>query len=310
VNTDVFAEWLRRQGHHVERTVSSYWFDQGPRTYQAFPYHWLIEPRHDELVDFLRRTRGIGLRFSTPLTASEGQISYHAVYEDRPYDLECLGKWARKNVRRGLRSCTVEPISWERLAEDGWGLQADTLDRQGRELHLSPEIWQRRCMSASDLPGFEAWGALVEGRLAASVITFTLDDYVYMLYQQCHRDYLANHVNNALSYTVSEAIMERSTIRGILYGLHSLDAPPSVDEFKFRMGYSAKAVRQRVVFHPLLRPLFNDMTHRLLRAGLARRPGSSGLAKAEGLVRFYLSGKKPLSQQAWPSPLLDAGQET
>jgi hypothetical protein len=309
MNAEIFAEWLRRQGHRVERTSSSYWFDQGPRTYQAFPYHWIIDPSRDELADFLRRSRAIGLRFSSPLAAEEGQISYHAVYENKPYGLESLGKWARKNVRRGLRGCVVEPLTWEQLATDGWALQADTLDRQGRELRLGPERWRQRCMAASDLPGFEAWGASVAGHLAASVITFTLDDYVYMLYQQCHRDYLANHVNNALSFVVTQTIMERPTTYGILYGLHSLDAPSSVDEFKFRMGYTAKPVRQRVVFHPHLRTLFNKTTYRLLHLASSKRPGSPGLAKTEGMMRFYLEGKKPLSQQSWPSPLLEVGQE-
>jgi hypothetical protein len=271
--------------------------------YQAFPYHWLISPAEEELVGFLRRAGGIGLRYSTPVEAAEGQISYHAVHEYPTYGLEQLGKWARKNVRRGLRNCVVEPISFDRLAGEGWRLQADTLDRQGRELRLEEGSWRRRCKAAGELDGFEAWGALVDGKLAASVITFRMDDYVYMLYQQCLREYLPEHVNNALSYTVTKAMIERRGVTGILYGLHSLDAPPSVDEFKFRMGYRAKAVRQRAFFHPAFRPLFNSGTHSVLKQTLKARPGSAALAKAEGLVRFYLAGKLPLEQQTWPQVL-------
>lgn len=34
---EVFAEWLRRQGHRVVRTRSPYWFDAGPRGFVEVP---------------------------------------------------------------------------------------------------------------------------------------------------------------------------------------------------------------------------------------------------------------------------------
>ncbi len=303
MNAEVFAEWLRRQGHYVVQTESSYWYDAGPRVYQAFPYHWLIEPSDDELAQFMRDHRVVGLRYSTPLDSAPGRVSYHAIYEKPSYGLDLLGKWARKNVRRGLRSCSVEPLSLERLAEEGWALQLDTLDRQRRLQGCRPEEWQRRCLAASELPGFEGWGALVDGHLAASVITFLMDDCCYMLFQQSLRQYLGEKVNNALTYLVTETMVNRPAVRSILYGLHSLDAPPSVDEFKFRMGYVARPVRQRVVFHPRLRLLFNSTSHSVLRQLLRWQPDHLTLSKMEGLVRFYLEGRRPTSEQQWPDPL-------
>ncbi len=300
---EIFAEWLLRQGHKVIKTPSSYWADFGPRVFQSFPYHWVIEPDEDELIGLLYGHKALGLRYSSPVSASHGTASYHAVYEAPSYDYENLGKWARKNVRRGLDHCSVEPISFERLADEGFSLQTDTLARQGRKLDIEKNVWQTRCLSAKDLPGFEAWGALVDGRLAASLITFQMGDWCYMLYQQCHRDYLAKRVNNALSFVVTKTMIDRPEIKAILYGLHSLDAPPSVDEFKFRMGYIAKPVRQRVVFHPWLRPLMNDASHALLRAGLKLKPGHPTLSKAEGMLRFYLQGRLPLEKQPLPPPL-------
>lgn len=302
---DVFAEWLRRQGHVVKRTASSYWFDQGPRTYQAFPYHWVLTIPDAELNGFLRETQSIGLRYSAPVESSLGRISYHAVFEGDTYFFDSLGKWARKNVRRGLKNSSVESITFDRLADEGWALQLDTLSRQGRDLEVSGEIWRRRCIAAKDLPGFEAWGAMVDGRLAASVITFQMDDCAYMLYQQCHREYLADHVNNALSFVVTQTMVERPQIRSILYGLHSLDAPASVDEFKFRMGYTAKPVRQRVVFHPWLSPLFNSASHATVRQLRRWQPENPTLAKTEGMMRFYLEGRRPLSEQTWPEVLAE-----
>ncbi len=300
---DVFAEWLRCQGQQVLRTPSTYWHSQGPRVFQAFPYHWIIRPSEEELSSLLREHGIIAVRHSTALDAPLGCLSYHAVYEKPTYNLEDLGEFARRNVRRGLRNCAVEQVPFELLAREGWTLQHDTLERQGRQVRVSQQDWRRRCESAATLPGFEAWGALVEGALAASVITFQMGDCCYILYPQSRREFLPARVNNALSFAVTKALTARSSVRTIFYGLHSLDAPASVDEFKLRMGYTAKPVRQRVVFNPQWAPVFNPVTHALLKFMKRLRPGNPTLSKAEGMVRFYIEGKRPIERQRMPEPL-------
>jgi hypothetical protein len=75
MNAEIFARWLRRQGHHVVRTPSSYWFDAGPRVFQAFPYHWIIQPSQKELRELMRRQGTVALRYSTPFAAPDGMVS-------------------------------------------------------------------------------------------------------------------------------------------------------------------------------------------------------------------------------------------
>lgn len=309
MNAENFAEWLRRQGYRVVRTPSSYWYEVSPRVYQAFPYHWVMQPPEDELSRFLRQNRAIGLRYSTSVDRPMGCISYHAVYDQPSYTLDGLDRRSRQNIRSGFKNCRVELISFERLAKDGWSLEKDTLDRQRRHVNLKEETWRQRCMAAADLPGFEAWGALVDGRLAASLLTFQMEDCCEMISQQCHRDYLRARVNNALSFVVTQTMVSRTSIQSIFYALHSLDAPASVDEFKFRMGYTAKPVRQRVVFHPWLAPVFNRASHAIVKQLLRRYPGHPTLAKAEGMLRFYLEGKRPLNEQNWPECLTHRKKE-
>jgi len=304
MNADIFAEWLRRRGRLVVRTASSYWHSEGVRALQAFPYHWTVHPSEDELEQLLKDNHALSLRYSTSTDAPLGYLSYHTVLETRRYEIENLGKWARKNVRRGLRSCSVEPISFQDLAEKGWDLQCDTLARQGRSCKVRREDWSALCLSAAALPGFEAWGGLVQGQLAASVIAFRMQDCCYMLYQQCLQEYLTSHVNNALGFAVTQALLRRDDVNSVFYSLHSLDAPPSVDEFKFRLGFSPKPVRQRVVFHPLCAPFINPITHAFVRAAKALRPGSPFFAKTEGMLRFYIEGKRSLNQQMRNAPFL------
>lgn len=304
MNAEIFAEWLCRQGYKVVKTPSSYWFEAGPRVFQAFPYHWVISPGEEELNEFMLEQKALALRYSTPQTAPVGSLSYHVVLENTQYLLDNLPKKARHDVKKGLSLASIEPISLSRLASEGWNLRRETLVRQGR-LDAETELdWRRLCLSAEDLNGFEAWGAIVHGKLVAALLAFLCDDYFCILYHQSLTDHLSFGVNNALAFVVtSDAIKRLDGKMRVFYGLHSLDAPPSVDEFKFRMGYTARPVRQRVVFHPWVRPFINPASHVLLRAGLRLTPGSPALSKAEGMLRFYLQGRLPLSEQSLPPPL-------
>ena len=92
-------------------------------------------------------------------------------------------------------------------------------------------------------------GAFADGQVVASLMAFTCEDCCVGLSQQSLTGYLDKRVNNALYYAFAHEVMARPGIHRIFMGLHSLDAPASVDEFKFRMNFTPKPVRQRVVFH-------------------------------------------------------------
>lgn len=305
MGAEVFAEWLRRQGYHVVRTASSYWYDAGWRVYQAFPYHWLIEPSDDELAEMLRAHHAIALRYSTPLGAPHGKLSYHVVCQG-PYALASLTRQARQGVKKGLDYVSVEPVSMRRMADEGWKLRRETLERQGRTRAETEEWWRTLCLSAEGLPGFEAWGAIHEGEMVASFLAFVCDDCYLLPHEQSATDHLPFRVNNALFFAVTQQALARSNIRRVFFCLQSLDAPCSVDEFKFRMGYSAVAVRQRVVFHPQLAPVAQThVGYAAVRRLAEHYPGQVTWTKAEGMLRFFQEGNLALTQQHAPEVLID-----
>jgi hypothetical protein len=303
MNAEIYAEWLRRQGHRIVRSASSYWHSEGMRIFQAFPHHWLIEPSERELRELTSSHGALALRYSMPANMPSnmpanmppkmgpGTGSYHTVCTTLDYGFESMGAKTRHNTRRALRECTVGPISFDRYEEEGWELRVDTLARQQRRLHESKNEWRRRCRAAVDLEGFEVWAAEVEGRLAATLLIFRMHDWYYLLYQQCHRSYLSKHVNNALTFSVTATVFQRPGVQGIYYGMRSLDAPASVDEFKFHMGYQRRPVRQRIVFHPAAIPFVNRFSLKLLT--LARRfsPRQRWLAKAQAMFGVSLAEK-------------------
>lgn len=299
---EVFSNWLRRQGYQIYKTKSSYWYNAAPHVLQAFPYGWLINPSEEELVNLQNQAGALAVRYSAPLDAKQGMASYHVVLTP-PYSLEMLRSQARNAVKRGLQNAQVEEISFQRLASEGWLLQRDTLERQNRLKSMKQSEWEKICLSAEGLPGFKVWAATVADELASILITCQIEDTYYVPYAASHRKFLNLYVNNALFYQATCNMLKTDGINSIFFSLHSLDAPESVNEFKFRMGFQAKAVRQCVFFHPLARPFINDLSYKIISALANRYPESSFFPKTLGMISYYQKGKLPLEEQKWPKEM-------
>lgn len=308
MNAEIFAEWMSRRGHRVFRTASSYWYEAGPHVLQAFPYHWLISPSEEEIHNLTVSHGIISVRYSALLNSPVGKISYHIILHN-PYNVEMLRPQVRNDVEHGLDHCRVERISFERLATEGWTLQRDTLDRHRRLKSMTREEWEQLCHSASDLPGFETWAAFSEGELAAAVIICQINDTWCMPYTLSHGNFLKDHVNDALFFTVSCNLLSRENAEGIFLTVQSLDDPSAVGDFELRMGLVPRPVRQIVDFHPWFRPLATTATHKLCKSLLQINHQASVLTKAEGMLRFYIEGRQPIMKQHLPTCLLSGGEK-
>jgi hypothetical protein len=304
MNPETYAEWLRRQGHKVVQTRSSFWHSSALRVFQAFPYHRLIEPSEMELAELFSRHGAVAIRYALPPDCAAGCLSYAIASDGNHYSLEQLGHRTRKNVRRGLRNCTVEPISIERLVEEAWNLRRDTLSRQGRYLKVTEESWRNGYLAAADLPGFQAWGAYVNNRIGAYLVTFRMEDCICVVDQQSHREYLDLNVNNAITFVMTETALAEPGVKSVFYGVESLDAPPSVSEFKFRMGYRAHPIRQRVVFCPHLSAFANQFSYRVLSLLSTWLPADRRLSKAKGMLRIFLAEKNLSAKDRLAGPAL------
>jgi hypothetical protein len=289
----VLREWFQRRGLRTYQSPSSSWCEAGPGVLQAIPYHAVVRPDRDELRALFGQSRAIAVRYSAPIDAPRGKPSYHVIGRPESVVEEALGKKARYDVRRGLARATVEPIALSRLAAEGWQLRLDTLRRQNRVREESEAWWQKLCTAAEGLPGFEAWGAIAkDGSLAASLLAFSAADSWSILYQQSLTLHLGDGVNAALALACSRSAFGRYPGVTVFYGLESLTAPASVDEFKFRIGFERAAVRQVVVFHPLAGPLVNRASYAVLRWLAQLAPHSALLPRAAGLCRFHIEGRR------------------
>jgi hypothetical protein len=287
MNPEIFAEFLTRQGHHIVKTEMCYWYNAQPGFYFYFPYHRLIRPSEEELKRILWGERCIGIRFFVPIDGV-GKSSYAIVCSDKNYDLPVLESKSRNQTRRGLENFEIKKISFSELAQLGNPLNVDTLTRQGRNPHAWNENrWKLYCDATDGLDGFEAWGAFTGGKLASFIMGFQMEDHFTFLHQSSASEYLRLYPNNALVFTVTKLKLALPEVNTVSYGPQSLDAPESLDTFKFNMGYQKKPMKQRIVFNPLVKPFVGNVLHQFVQSATKIRPQSDTLRKLEGIIRFY-----------------------
>jgi hypothetical protein len=291
IDASQYADFLRALGYRVISTASTYWYDASRLFFLSAPSHRLYEPSDDELRVVLRRLPCLGVRYATPM-GGRGKLSYQIVCDNREYRIEALSANVRSKVRRGLKRCEVGPVPCATIAAAGQRAHQDTLARQGRDGVLGGDRWDRFWKTAAASPGFEGWGAWIGDTLAAFLLTVTFEESVEFLLARSCSDTLGAYPNNALIYWVTEEMLVRRGAPEITFGLESLEPVGPLDQFKFGMGFQTRPIRQRVVFHPLLRALLRHAGVRAACCRWAERKGVNAVfwRKVAGLLRFAEEG--------------------
>jgi hypothetical protein len=286
MSIESFAGFLAAAGHRVVKTTSSFWYDATRGFFLSLPSHHQLRPDQRELREVFRHQPCFGARFPAPVDGP-GKLSYQIVCDVESYGLEQLSANVRSKVRRGLRRCEVKPVPFAELAVLGRAADTDTLSRQGRSWRFGGKEWDRY-WKAADRPGMEGWGAFVGGDLAAFLLTAELGDCVEFLLARSRSDLLDAYPNNALIFTVAEEMLVKRRVGKITFGLESLEPVGPLDQFKFGMGFRREPIRQRVVFHPLLRTLLRSAAFRAVLHRWGERRGEKAVfwRKASGLVRL------------------------
>ena len=281
-----FAEFWRIQGHRIIETKSCFWYNPQPLVFMSVPYHRAFTPSRRELNRVLLGAPAAAARYHDPRGNDGGLF----VCSDREYDFPALHPRERSKTRRGLENCSIEQVGFHYLAEHGLSLVADTLQRQGRDHRaMTHRQWLRYCGAAKKVPGFEAWGALIKGRLAAFMVTALVEGYFSILQQYSARDFLDYHLgyhpNNALTFTVTKLKLSSDEVACVSYGLKSLEPTPGVERFKLSMGFRVKPFGESVAFNPLLTPLLSLGGKKLIRWMARKNPQSDLWRKASAVVR-------------------------
>jgi len=292
MGSEPFAEFLSRTGHRVLAAGGVDWYEAGRGFFLSLPSHRRLAPAPEALAELFAAGGVYGVRFPSPLDRG-GKLSYQIVCDDPEFGLDKLSGNVRSKIRRGLKRCEVRQVPFDELARSGRGADDDTMQRQGRETRLPADAWDRYWQAAADTPGMEGWAAYVGDQLAAFLVTVSFaDGPVEFLLARSRSELLNAYPNNALIYSCTEEMLKKRGVPKVTFGLESLEPVGALDQFKFSMGFRTEEVRQRVVFHPLLRRVlgFQPVRSAVYRWGAERGPEGGFWRKATGLLRFADEG--------------------
>lgn len=285
MRAEEIVAFLQRRGHRVNRSDSCWWYDEyhQSRVYYSFPPHRLVDPAPQEIATLFRGIPGaLAVRFLAPLD-SRGRESFLWVCRS-PYDLSSLGGKSRNQTRRGLERCEVQPITWKHLAYLAWEPHWDTSQRHGVGRREAGSLGIDG--SLQECPAYEAWGAFVDGHLAAYVATLWVESWVHILVHRSANAYLKTYANNALTFSVVQQLLSRPGVSAVSYGWEPLHPLKSLDHFKQGMGFVQEPVRQRVHLVPWLKPFLNPFTCRAIERSAAFHSTDRRLQRLAGFCRI------------------------
>ncbi len=286
MNPEEIVSFFASRGHRVVQTASCWWYNEyrQERMLQSFPLHRRVSPGADEVDEmFSNFPKALGFRFISS-EDSPGQKSFIWACR-RPYELNSLTANNRSHVRRGLKRCQVRSLSFTELEQLGREAHDDTLKRHDVKVSstLGFDDTLQNCRA------YEAWGAFVEGHLAAYMITLWVEDWVHILLNRSVSSYLKFYPNNAMIFSVVSELLARPGVSAVSYGLEPLNGLESLEHFKLGMGFVKEPVRQRIVVARWLKPLLNTVTCRTVEALASVRRSNLRLQKAAGVCRLIRS---------------------
>lgn len=288
MNVQNYSEFLRMQDYYVIETKSCCLYTKASRFFfQNFPFHRGITLSEEDTYEFFTKSRSVAGRY-----LSEGEVSELDksvwICDNKDYDLKDLHKTARTKTRRGLERCKVERVDFDWLTDKAMPLIKDTLVRQNRpENSVTESTWKKLCFAAKQNPDFEAWASFADGELASFTILGIVDSYTYLWERYSTTKHLKYfYPNNVLTFLVIKEMLSSRHLRGVITGVESFGELKGLDEYKVRMGYRRKYLRQKIMLNPMAIPFVNKFTIKIIN-NIASNSNNDCLRKLMGFIRSY-----------------------
>ena len=245
-------------------TKNCCWQQFGSVGYVTAPEGFPVHVEATDIRQMFWNKGGLFLRVIEPENEIQAKHElWHRYVCTKPYALSSLSTKARNQTRRGLERCLVRQISFEQLAQEGLPATLDTHKRHALSVEMSEEeirTWQRSIKAYGQCPDIRAYGAFVKDldyRLSAYVIVILVEDCWFISVHRSTSESRPFYANNALVFSVTQDLLAHAEGSMVFYGLESVEENPGLKHFKVSMGYRLQPVRQRILFHPLIRPIIN-----------------------------------------------------
>ncbi len=265
------APLYRALGHRTWTRLGCLWIDVGRFSLVSVPCSDPITASLQEVEELLRTAGRLAAQF--PSIIPTGVVTQAYWVHDHGYGPASQQRQFRQHVARGGNRCQVTAIEWRDLAEQGYPVLRDSLIRQGRQQQLTEASWRQCCAVAHDIPDLEATGCLVDGVLAAFLISWTWQRRCYGLLSFRWSAYDQARPSHVLVQEFTRRMMARADIDAVTLGRDMVPRQTSIADFKRHAGYREEPLSVAAVLHPGWRWL---LASQRLRGSLHRLHRRSG----------------------------------
>jgi hypothetical protein len=288
MNFNEYCEQLRVAG--IKALVGSQntlWISHERFSMLRQPAMALHMPSKDETRSVFGRSHAALLSFAVSPSSVWAANSCLYACIDSGYSLDKLGTSARSQVHRALNEFQIRFVEESEILRLGKQAYGDTLGRTGLSAAQRESF---ESVFGRPRPDRRYLGAFKGDQLAAYLLVTEVDDWVSIGGYSAN-EFLPLRPNNGLIYYVLHHYLIERKFRVVDYGLSSIQADSKVEglhKFKLKMGFESVAVHRAFVVNPLLRPLANRVSWRLVNGMLKLSPQHPILKKAEGALRMAL----------------------
>jgi len=191
---------------------------------------------------------------------------YRCICSTPDYDIGKIeNKKGRYYVRRGLQRCSVQPVSYEWLSNNGYDVYLNACVRYTNFTPSSPENFRKAMIDNSREPGREALGVFTDNKLAAYATLQISGDTVRIYGSQFDPAYSQSYPMYALYYTIAHHYLKERHCKEIDNGCRALLHDTQIEVFLQRLGWRKDYCRLGLYLRPSVRAV-------LFVAWLFRKP--------------------------------------
>jgi len=258
------AEFCEKTGIRYFFDSNRIWQSMGLRLFVPTPSCFPIAFTADELDSIW--ANGAWFLQHAVHENERGLDSYVFFLDDKNYDFSSIKSSDRRhNIRRGLKNCAVDIVSFDLLKREAPRLVCDTYLRQGRNCgdHVL-KMWNDYFVAGGSSPLFRTWGAFVGKDLAAAKIEFMFKGGVHPEALFSRSDLLKYYTMNALLFVSTKETIRMDNVSYISHGLRPVTGEKeSLVEFKESLGLQKVAVKERLEVNPRLKYVCNRLSCKL-----------------------------------------------
>ncbi|MBZ5603672.1 MAG: hypothetical protein LAO79_15335 [Acidobacteriia bacterium] len=291
------AQFMQMRGRRVNEACGVLWHSVERGLFVSLPHQLRFDPDPHDLRRFLWSGAVTGVRY--PSLISNGLECGLYQYTSKQYGIPQLHRNFRAKVRKGLDDCQVVRLDESDLLKQGLELNLHTMKRQDR---WDPEFgaersWKRLVTAIRHCPAIAAYGALVDGHLAAYAITCREDGWLHILHRMSRDEDLEHCPNHVLDFTITSEIAQDPKLKAVSMGYASLVAgTDGLHEYKLRLGYTFSPHHSVVRLHPAIAAILTSAPAKSVLAAMrSHDPRNQQLQKVGAVIHAAELASEPVA---------------